>query len=199
MYPLPSPYLHLHYSYCCILFMVTLLVGVRVHPRLGAYAVGGIMVLCVTCLYTPVLARRTSQSLRVRNPTTGMLFWSDIQKPIFYILQTMATGTYHTSLERSGWGDCSAIGIEGNGSVMYGCLGCCHRLCWKGDGSSHWKYVWRFQESQVNIGLLRILDKFGIYGKLSSRTIQRYLGRGDRTRTHEERGKLLVLIIWHKR
>src|SRR5258708_4930584 len=41
----------------------------------------------------------------------------------------------------------------------------------------------------------RILDKFGIYAKLSSRTIQRYLGRGDRTRTHEERGKLLVLII----
>src|SRR5258708_22725835 len=41
----------------------------------------------------------------------------------------------------------------------------------------------------------RILDKFGIYGKLSSRTIQRYLGRGDRTRTHGERGKLLVLII----
>src|SRR5260221_6589069 len=41
----------------------------------------------------------------------------------------------------------------------------------------------------------RILDKFGIYRKLSSRTIQRYLGRGDRTRTHEERGKLLVLII----
>src|SRR5258708_38244685 len=36
--------------------------------------VGGIMVLCLTRLYTPVLALRTSQSLRVRNPTTGMLF-----------------------------------------------------------------------------------------------------------------------------
>src|SRR5258708_22657543 len=35
---------------------------------------GGIMVLCVTRLYKPVLALRTSQSLRVRNPTTGMLF-----------------------------------------------------------------------------------------------------------------------------
>src|SRR5260370_41625585 len=45
----------------------------------------------------------------------------------------------------------------------------------------------------------RILDKFGIYGKLSSRTIQRYLGRGDRTRTHGERGKLMELIIGHKR
>src|SRR5260221_11132499 len=42
------------------------------------------------------------------------------------------------------------------GIATYGCLGCCHRLCRKGDGSSHWKYVWRFQESQVNIGLLRI-------------------------------------------
>src|SRR6266436_9848104 len=27
-------------------------------------------------------------------------------------------GSYHTSLERSGRGDCSAVGIEGNGSVM---------------------------------------------------------------------------------
>src|SRR5258707_10548639 len=36
--------------------------------------VGRIMVLCVTRLYKPVLALRTSQSLRVRNPTTGMLF-----------------------------------------------------------------------------------------------------------------------------
>src|SRR5258707_12091916 len=27
--------------------------------------------------------------------------------------------------------------------------------CQKGEGRSHWKYVWRFQESQVNIGLLR--------------------------------------------
>ena len=131
--------------------------------------VGRIMVLCVTRLYKPVLALRTSQSLRVRNPTTGMLFWSDLQKPIFYIFQTMATGTYYTSLERSGWGDCSAVGIVGNGSVlvekfrlsvvwiaMYSYLRCCHRLCWKGDRSSHWKYVWRFQESWVNIRLLRI-------------------------------------------
>src|SRR6266436_2210004 len=52
-------------------------------------------------------------------------------------------GSYHTSLER--------VGI-----ATYGCLGCFHRLCRKGDGSSHWKYVWRSQESQVNIGLLRI-------------------------------------------
>src|SRR5258708_29148040 len=37
-------------------------------------SVGGIMVLCVTRLYKPVLALRTSQSLQVRNPTTGMLF-----------------------------------------------------------------------------------------------------------------------------
>src|SRR5258705_13368308 len=36
--------------------------------------VGGIMVLGVTRLYKPVLALRTSQSLRVRNPTTGMFF-----------------------------------------------------------------------------------------------------------------------------
>ena len=27
-------------------------------------------------------------------------------------------GSYHTSLERSGRGDCSAVGIEGNGSEM---------------------------------------------------------------------------------
>src|SRR5258705_12344366 len=32
------------------------------------------MVLGVTCLYKPVLALRTSQSLQVRSPTTGMLF-----------------------------------------------------------------------------------------------------------------------------
>src|SRR5258707_15424164 len=37
-------------------------------------SVGRIMVLCVTCLYTPVLALRTSQSLQARNPATGMLF-----------------------------------------------------------------------------------------------------------------------------
>src|SRR5258708_1938490 len=42
------------------------------------------------------------------------------------------------------------------GIATYGCLGCFHRLCRKGDGSSHWKYVWRFQEGQVNIGLLCI-------------------------------------------
>src|SRR5258708_2834977 len=33
-----------------------------------------IMVLCVPRLYKPVLALRTSQSLQVRNPTTGMFF-----------------------------------------------------------------------------------------------------------------------------
>src|SRR5258708_4751957 len=27
-------------------------------------------------------------------------------------------GSYYTSLERSGWGDCSAVGIVGNGSVL---------------------------------------------------------------------------------
>src|SRR5260221_6108945 len=37
-------------------------------------SVGRIMVLCVNRLYPPVLALRTSQSLQVRNPTTGMLF-----------------------------------------------------------------------------------------------------------------------------
>src|SRR5258706_6383485 len=42
--------------------------------RHTVHSVGGIMVLCVTHLYKPVLALRTSQSLRVRNPTTGMLF-----------------------------------------------------------------------------------------------------------------------------
>jgi len=47
-----------------------------------------------------------------------MLFWSDLQKPIFHILQTMATGTYHIPLERYSWGDCSAVGIVGNGSVV---------------------------------------------------------------------------------
>src|SRR5260370_1329155 len=36
--------------------------------------VGRIMILCVNHLYKPVLALRTSQSLQVRNPTTGMLF-----------------------------------------------------------------------------------------------------------------------------
>src|SRR5258707_9931923 len=48
------------------------------------------------------------------------------------------------------------LGLWRDGIATYGCLGCCHRLCRKGDGSSHWKYVWRFQESRVNIGLLRI-------------------------------------------
>src|SRR5260370_19019707 len=46
-------------------------------------SVGGIMVLCVTRLYKPVLALRTSQSLRVRNPTTGMLFFDRIYKNPF--------------------------------------------------------------------------------------------------------------------
>ena len=90
------------------------------------------MVLCVNRLYPPVLAPRTSQSLWVRNPTTGMLFWSDLQKPIFYILQTMATGTYHTLLERSGWGDCSAVGIVGNGSEVV---------------EKFWKQVWQVRIS----------------------------------------------------
>ncbi len=59
-----------------------------------------------------------SLSLQARNPATGMLFWSDLQNPIFHILQTMATGTYHIPLERYSWGDCSAVGIVGNGSVV---------------------------------------------------------------------------------
>src|SRR5258708_27735632 len=47
------------------------------------YVVGGIMVLCVTHLYKPVLAIRTSQSLQVRNPTTGMLFLIGFTKTHF--------------------------------------------------------------------------------------------------------------------
>jgi len=99
------------------------------------------MVLCVNRLYPPVLAPRTSQSLWVRNPTTGMLFWSDLQKPIFYILQTMATGTYHTLLERSGWGDCSAVGIVGNGSVLVEKF---HKQVWQygfWEGNWFWKSI----------------------------------------------------------
>src|SRR5258705_338497 len=45
--------------------------------------VGRIMVLCVNRLYPPVLALRTSQSLRVRNPTTGMLFLIGFTKTHF--------------------------------------------------------------------------------------------------------------------
>src|SRR6266481_4965433 len=41
------------------------------------------MVLCVTHLYKPVLALRTSQSLQVRNPTTGMLFLIGFTKTHF--------------------------------------------------------------------------------------------------------------------
>src|SRR6266436_4331617 len=53
------------------------------HCLLVLSAVGGIMVLCVTRLYKPVLALRTSQSLRVRNPTTGMLFLIGFTKTHF--------------------------------------------------------------------------------------------------------------------
>src|SRR5260370_23108295 len=45
--------------------------------------VGRIMVLCVNRLYPPVLALRTSQSLQVRNPTTGMLFLIGFTKTHF--------------------------------------------------------------------------------------------------------------------
>src|SRR5258705_7936523 len=38
------------------------------------------------------------------------------------------------------------------GIATYGCLGCCHRLCQKGDGSFHWKLVWRSQESGSILG-----------------------------------------------
>src|SRR6266436_7321342 len=44
------------------------------YAAMSQSGVGGIMVLCVTRLYKPVLALRKSQSLQVRNPTTGMLF-----------------------------------------------------------------------------------------------------------------------------
>src|SRR5258708_16486702 len=60
--------------------------------------VGGIMVLCVSHRYTPVLALRTSQPLRVRNPTTGMFFCLNLQKPISSSIQTMPTGTPYTPL-----------------------------------------------------------------------------------------------------
>src|SRR6266446_1827905 len=45
--------------------------------------VGRIMVLCVSHQYMPVLALRTSQSLQVRNPTTGMLFLIGFTKTHF--------------------------------------------------------------------------------------------------------------------
>ena len=46
----------------------------EVFNALKKAVVGRIMVLGVTHLYKPVLALRTSQSLQVRSPTTGMLF-----------------------------------------------------------------------------------------------------------------------------
>src|SRR5258708_39511891 len=45
-----------------------------VWKKMKKAGVGRIMVLGVTHLYKPVLALRTSQSLQVRSPTTGMLF-----------------------------------------------------------------------------------------------------------------------------
>src|SRR5260221_14130147 len=52
----------------------TVMLNIGGVPGVGKCGVGGIMVLCVSRRYTPVLALRTSQSLRVRNPTTGMFF-----------------------------------------------------------------------------------------------------------------------------
>src|SRR5258708_33991159 len=68
----------------------------------GLDIVGGIMVLCVTRLYKPVLALRTSQSLQVRNPTTGMLFLIRIHFP--HPPKYGSYGSYSQSLERTGLG-----------------------------------------------------------------------------------------------
>src|SRR5258708_21077937 len=65
-------------------------------------SVGGIMVLCVTHLYPPVLTLRTDHCHYKPGILLLACFFDQIYRNpfIFHILQTMATGTYHILLKR---------------------------------------------------------------------------------------------------